>query len=361
MDANKDEANKCCKLAKAAMLRKDYGKAIKFLRKANSMYPSDEYRALITQCEKATPAAEPKPMNEHNQHQRETPNINGATSSSATPEQESVCKQVIKAKDYYDMLNVSHSATTDDIKRAYKKLALKLHPDKNPHPQASEAFKKLSQAFQCLSNTDSRRQYDISGCDSQQGQSMHAGHGGGMTPEEIFAAFFGYDPFGQSRGNNFRVNRTFVFNHPRQPQPQPSSPSFLRLIPFFFVLACIWLLHFGHEPVAVFDYERSYKYNQKVTTNLNGVVYYVDKSSFDRDFPVNSVRRFQLEYEVDFRYFDKLCSKQKMELQRKLYSHVASFSFPPKELYETPKSCTILGSLKERYSKAIMQSNQIKG
>ncbi len=62
------------------------------------------------------------------------------------------CKQIIAKKDYYEILGVQKTASDDDLKRAYKKLALKFHPDKNRAPQATDAFKKISTAFACLSD-----------------------------------------------------------------------------------------------------------------------------------------------------------------------------------------------------------------
>ena len=71
-----------------------------------------------------------------------------------------ICKEMIACKDYYAILGVSKTATTGEIKTAYKKKSLKVHPDKNKCPEAQEAFKRLSQAYVSLSDDDKRRQYD---------------------------------------------------------------------------------------------------------------------------------------------------------------------------------------------------------
>ena len=59
-----------------------------------------------------------------------------------TPEQKKLWDEIIKKTDYYDILGVNKTSSEDEIKKAYRKLALKLHPDKNSAPKATDAFKK---------------------------------------------------------------------------------------------------------------------------------------------------------------------------------------------------------------------------
>jgi len=58
------------------------------------------------------------------------------------------------------VLGVEKNCTDEDLKRAFKKRAIKVHPDKNPAPQANDAFKKVNAAMECLSDATKRRQYD---------------------------------------------------------------------------------------------------------------------------------------------------------------------------------------------------------
>ena len=77
-------------------------------------------------------------------------------------------------RDYYEVLGVAKTASADEIKSAYRKLALKLHPDRNPGDKAAEAaFKDAAEAYSVLSDPDKRRQYD---------QFGHAGVGNGGGP-----------------------------------------------------------------------------------------------------------------------------------------------------------------------------------
>lgn len=91
-------------------------------------------------------------------------------------------------KDFYEILGVPRSATQDEIKAAYRKLALKYHPDRNPgNKEAEEKFKEASEAYQVLSDTQKRSRYDQFGQTDEQG-----GFGGfsqGQSAEDIFAGF----------------------------------------------------------------------------------------------------------------------------------------------------------------------------
>src|SRR5919201_1438463 len=63
-------------------------------------------------------------------------------------------------RDYYEILGVSRSATDDEIKKAYRKLALQFHPDRNKAPEATERFKEATEAYQVLSDSEKRGMYD---------------------------------------------------------------------------------------------------------------------------------------------------------------------------------------------------------
>ncbi len=90
-------------------------------------------------------------------------------------------------KDYYEILGVKRDASPEEIKKAYRKVALKYHPDKNPgDPTAEDKFKEAAAAYEVLSDPEKRQQYDRFGHDGMRGQ---AAGGSQMNMEDIFSRF----------------------------------------------------------------------------------------------------------------------------------------------------------------------------
>ena len=77
------------------------------------------------------------------------------------------CKKIIQFKDYYEILGVTNEASDVQIRKSYKKLAIKFHPDKNKSAFAEEAFKKVSHSFNVLSNKDKKANYDRFGTEDE--------------------------------------------------------------------------------------------------------------------------------------------------------------------------------------------------
>ncbi|NLE36291.1 MAG: molecular chaperone DnaJ [Bacteroidales bacterium] len=109
-------------------------------------------------------------------------------------------------RDYYEVLGLSKGASKDEIKKAYRRQALKYHPDKNPGDKdAEEKFKEAAEAYEVLSNDDKRARYDQFGHAGMNGGGFGSGFGGGMTMEDIFSSFG--DIFGDAFGGAFGSRR----------------------------------------------------------------------------------------------------------------------------------------------------------
>ncbi len=100
--------------------------------------------------------------------------------TSEEEERDRECEKIINKKDYYEILGVNKNSSEDDIRRAYKKLAVKFHPDKNSSKHSADAFKKVSHAFSVLSNPEKKRNYDTFG--SEEG--MTRGNAGNYDYDE---------------------------------------------------------------------------------------------------------------------------------------------------------------------------------
>ena len=125
-------------------------------------------------------------------------------------------------RDYYDILGISKGATEAEIKKGYRKMAIKFHPDKNPDDGSAEAkFKEAAEAYEVLGDIQKRQQYDQYGHAGMGQQGFGGGGGGGMNMDDIFSQFgdiFGGGGFGGGRnrgprrrkGSNLRVKLTLT-------------------------------------------------------------------------------------------------------------------------------------------------------
>ena len=135
------------------------------------------------------------------------PHDPNAGRSDATPKQKELVARITRTKDYYELFGVGKSASEDEIKRAYRKLALQLHPDKNTAPGAEEAFKKVNKAWDVLSDKNKRATYDTFGAEAAEGRpgaggNPFGGFGGGGFPGGGFPGARRVDSRRSARGDS---------------------------------------------------------------------------------------------------------------------------------------------------------------
>ncbi len=127
---------------------------------------------------------------------------------------------IMSKRDYYEVLGVSKGASKDEIKKAYRKLSKKYHPDINKEPDAAEKFKEIAEAYEVLSDDQKKAHYDQFGhTDPNQGFGGGADFGGGFGGfEDIFNTFFGggggtrrRDPNAPRQGADLQYTMTISF------------------------------------------------------------------------------------------------------------------------------------------------------
>ena len=107
-------------------------------------------------------------------------------------------------RDYYEILGITKGASAAEVKKGYRKMAIKYHPDKNPDDESAEAkFKEAAEAYEVLSDADKKARYDQFGHQAFEGAGGFGGGGGGMNMDDIFSQFgdiFGGGGFGGGGG-----------------------------------------------------------------------------------------------------------------------------------------------------------------
>ncbi|KAL9681689.1 hypothetical protein QQ045_013476 [Rhodiola kirilowii] len=261
MDGNKDEALKCMRIGKDALEGGDKARALKFVLKARRLDPRLPVDELLARIEwdqvepKGTPEADMCADQSTVRQRVDVSGVGVAASSSSkdyTEEQVMLVRQIRKKKDFYEILGVERGCNVEDVRKAYRKLSLKVHPDKNKAPGAEEAFKLVSKAFQCLSNEESKRKYDVSGPDEQVFNRMTTRHNdargfyrGDVDADEIFRNFFfpgmGVSRYQQTQFCGFQFG-TGMGHRDRTPTNGSTSTggsgfrTLIQLLPLIFVL-----------------------------------------------------------------------------------------------------------------------------
>ncbi|KRX10638.1 DnaJ domain [Pseudocohnilembus persalinus] len=222
-------------------------------------------------------------------------------------------RRYLSMKDFYQILGVSRQATDDEIKKAYRKLALKFHPDKCRLEGANEVFKKIAQAYDCLSDKDKRAFYDRTGQEEPTQQYHNQYHDQDIDPNDIFNFFFGAGGAHQFRQQQYRRRQ----GHPQQ-QGQMNFMNLLQFLPIIILLFSSQIFSmFQEQPL--YQFQRSYGYNVKRSTLVMGVDYFVD-SSFAGKVRVDPNLLKRVEYEVDSTYINNLRQTcyQSQQLKRQM-------------------------------------------
>ncbi|KAK0398196.1 hypothetical protein QR680_002469 [Steinernema hermaphroditum] len=361
--ANKDEAEVCLRLARRAMNASspDLAKVKKMVEKAKRLNESidvSEFDLFLSDLSTSSQASSDNGYAHDDHYQSQTNLNNGDAQSSqayqrpsrarkqstgnATTErprtqsgarkgvdytQEDVdnVDRIRHCKDYYETLGVQKTATESELKRKYRALALKLHPDKCKAPHTAEAFKAVGNAYAVLSDAEKRKKYDLYG-NQENGvrrgnndfNDYDIGHGfeADISPEEIFNMFFGGGyPSGAMNRGGFR----YYFHtggRPAQQEGALNGGGLLQLLPLFLIFFGLIFQLLVNAPA--YSLHRDSTYTELRHTQGLNVAYYV-APNFEENY---SGRIRQVERQVEDDYIAHLrmqCYKEKNQRETLLW------------------------------------------
>lgn len=364
MEGNRDESEKCLRRAEAFLKDGELEQALKYVNKAERLFPSKRAKELLafinSSKESAASEAEGEPDSSAAASSgasgaaRGSPGADGvdgirsrhkytsaeSASSNAPPkytkEQLVAVQTILKRKDYYEVLGLTKTCTDDDLRRAYKKLALKFHPDKNHAPGATEAFKAISKAFSILTEPQKRKHYDEVGLDDERTSVNHrrssrygndyndydTGFEDDVFADELFRMFFGGNfqrATQRPRQTTRRANSRSHQQHTAQEQQQTENPYtlLLQISPLVFLVGLSLLSTFLIGDAA-YSLQQNSKYVAERTTEKLSVRYFV-KSDF-LSYYADSIG--QIERQVEEEYLHNLqqnCYREKAHRENNMW------------------------------------------
>ncbi|CAN6468840.1 unnamed protein product [Victoria cruziana] len=338
MDGNKDEALRCISIAKGALASGDESRALKFIRIARRLDGNLQVDDLLAACgtrnrdsevskeeiSQGIRDYESEKTLDRQEKEASAGSSNGGCDFS--DEHVELIRQVTRSKDFYEILGLEKTCSVEEVRKAYRKLSLKVHPDKNKAPGADDAFKIVSKAFKCLSDSESRRRYDQTGLleDFQINQQHHMRRRRRRTrndyfdeefdPDEILRSFFS----GSQAETLFHNAHVYRARH-REREQRGSEDDGFNLMILLQILPLVAILFVAFLPYSEPKYslQQSQAYPVPKITEKFGVEFFVKSPNFDQDFPPGSLLRANIEEQIAREYRNTLVRFCHMELQRR--------------------------------------------
>ncbi|TMS37767.1 hypothetical protein L596_004632 [Steinernema carpocapsae] len=362
--ANKDEAEICLHMARKAMNASspDVAKVKRMVEKAKRLNDSidvSEFDTFLSDLSTSSQASSDNGY-AHDDHYQSEPNLSNGNAESSqayqrssrvrkqstgkrskerprsqsgprqgvdyTPEDVENVDRIRHCKDYYEILGVDKTASDAEVKRKYRALALKLHPDKCKAPHTAEAFKAVGNAYAILSDVDKRKKYDLYG-NQENGlrrgnndfSDYDVGHGfeADISPEEIFNMFFGGGyPTGAMNRGGYRYHFYSGGGRGQQDQGLNGGGSILQLLPLFLIFFGLIFQLLVNAPA--YSLHRDGTYTEMRHTQTLHVPYYV-APNFEENY---NGRIRQIERQVEDDYIANLrmnCYKEKNQRETLLW------------------------------------------
>ncbi|KAM9729378.1 dnaJ homolog subfamily C member 18 [Menidia menidia] len=347
---DKEEADRLIEKAKLCLRSGRKDRALQLLYEAQNTYPSTRARVLIDAIQRnggsAFPEANhvppPTGWRDEDIGNQESSHVHGDEKKTYTEDQRQGVFRIKNCKDFYEILGVDKNASDEDLKKAYRKLALKFHPDKNFAPGATDAFKAIGNAYAVLSNAEKRQQYDQYGdqastlnAPQHSGRTHHGHHRNfhrdfeaDISPEELFNIFFGgrfptgnihvytnqgasYSQFYQPRRRRAQERREEVAE---DNQSQNTFTALLQLLPVLvLILISVFTQMMATNPPYSLFYKPAMGLVVSRETQHMGVQYYVDKS-FEKEYRGAALEELEKTIESDYiEHLQSSCWKEKQQ------------------------------------------------
>jgi DnaJ family protein B protein 12 len=352
--------------------KQEYEEALKYFKASINFYSNDRADLFIKVCENNIPQNNTKSKSNHQKsysssfpnlytknsnnhnnsysHQTSFSSQNASNIDNSQSNQDNnknnsddlKCKELLKKKDYYNLLNIKKDATAEEIKRAYKKQAIQFHPDKNHSKMAEECFKKISEAYQCLSDPEKKNFYDKYGNEEEYRQRYYQAHHHDeeeMDPYDIFEILFGI-PNLQGRGRR-RENRNFRRHYAHNIQfndfgginIRGNSLLFL-FVPFLLMIVIQILpeLFSLFKPAPLYQFTRNSNYRFNKRTSKNNINFYVN-DKFLKKYP-HQEDYLSIEYQIEKEYLNHLYNNcMKVVSKKKDLEYYMKYSYSKYERF----------------------------
>ncbi|GFG40481.1 hypothetical protein Cfor_06493 [Coptotermes formosanus] len=336
-EMDREEAERCIERAERFISVGDKDRAEKDLLKAERLFPTQKAKELLEHLKTFQPQAEqegeprkrrvPKKKSDEQPQYKEPQQQSKSSASDKQFNKEHLeaVKRIKKCKDYYEILGVTKDATDSDIRKAYKKLALQLHPDKNKCPGAAEAFKAIGNAAAILTDPAKREQHDLYGSDEHIQQAQRHTRGGyreydytrgfeaDITAEELFNMFSAGGLPNRNAYSRTGGQRQRAKNHNQErtvwQQQWSWCTVFLVLLPFLLLIVLpLTTSFFSSEPMYSLHASSEYPVQRK-TRNLK-VPYFI-KESFRKELK-RTLQKFEKTVEEEYvRDMEHSCLSEK--------------------------------------------------